>query len=85
MDRRRGRAPHRTQAHVALGERAAIATGERTIVTEEEITIDFRTGTIRCRDEAFRFPALGPVPQALVVAGGIENLVKGRLGLAEQA
>ncbi len=44
--------------------------------------IDYRNGVIRFRGETFAFPALGSVPQSLVVAGGIENLVARKLGLA---
>jgi homoaconitate hydratase len=61
-----------------------IAAGEKTIIPEEpgdEVVVDFTTGTLRWRGETFRFPALGPVPQSLVVAGGVENLVRQRLGL----
>ncbi len=34
------------------------------------------------RGEKFAFPALGSVPQSLVIAGGVENLVAAKLGLA---
>jgi hypothetical protein len=33
------------------------------------------------RSERFTFPQLGDVPQSLVVAGGVENVVRARLGL----
>jgi len=33
------------------------------------------------RGEPFHFPPLGTVPQSLVIAGGVENLVSKRLGL----
>jgi hypothetical protein len=46
------------------------------------VAIDFTTSTLAYRGEAFAFPALGSVPQSLVVAGGTENLVRRRLGLA---
>jgi len=58
-----------------------IAAGERTIIPGEEIAIDFTTGTLLFRGEGFTFPALGSVPQSLVVAGGVENVVRRRLGL----
>jgi hypothetical protein len=45
------------------------------------VAIDFTTGTISCLDEKFRFPAMGTVPQSLVVAGGVEKLVARKLGL----
>jgi homoaconitate hydratase len=59
-----------------LGEH--VARDERTIIPGDEIEIDFRAGTIRWRGESFHFPPLGSVPQALVVAGGIENQVRSR-------
>jgi homoaconitate hydratase len=55
---------------------------EKTIVPGEEIDIDFTTSTITWRSEKFTFPALGSVPQSLVIAGGVENLVAKRLGAA---
>jgi homoaconitate hydratase len=59
-----------------------IAQRVRTILPGDEVEIDYRNGVIRYRGESFPFPALGSVPQSLVVAGGIENLVARRLGLA---
>ena len=59
-----------------------VASGERTIIPGDEMHIDFSTGTIRCLGEEFGFPALGRVAQSLVVAGGVENVVRQRLGLA---
>jgi homoaconitate hydratase len=58
------------------------APGERTIIPGDEMHIDFSTGTIQCLGEKFHFPALGRVAQSLVVAGGVENVVRQRLGLA---
>ena len=55
--------------------------GEKTIIPGDEIEIDFTSGTVIWRGEKFGFPALGSVPQSLVVAGGAENLVAKRLGL----
>jgi homoaconitate hydratase len=55
---------------------------ERTIIPGEEIEIDFSSGTIRSMQEEFPFPALGSVAQSLVIAGGVENVVRQRLGLA---
>jgi homoaconitate hydratase len=57
-------------------------TGERTIIPGDEMHIDFSTGAIQCLGEEFHFPALGRVAQSLVVAGGVENVVRQRLGLA---
>jgi homoaconitate hydratase len=53
--------------------------GDRTIIPGDEVRIDFTTGTITYRGDAFRFPPLGAVPQSLVIAGGVENLVVQRL------
>jgi len=57
-----------------------IAAKERTIIPGDEIDIDFTSSTIGWRGEKFSFPALGSVPQSLVIAGGVENLVAKRLG-----
>ena len=57
----------------------AIAAREKTIVSAEGIEIDFATSAILYCGETFSFPALGSVPQSLVVAGGIENLVAEKL------
>ncbi|HEX6503619.1 MAG TPA: homoaconitase [Terriglobales bacterium] len=59
-----------------------ISAKERTIIPGDEIDIDFTSGMISWRDEKFSFPALGSVPQSLVIAGGAENVVAKRLGLA---
>lgn len=54
---------------------------ERTIISVVPIKVDFATSTIYYDEEEFSFPALGSVPQSLVIAGGIENLVSKKLGL----
>jgi homoaconitate hydratase len=59
-----------------------IAAKEKTIIPGDEIEIDFTSGLIQWRGEKFAFPALGSVPQSLVIAKGVENLVAKRLGLA---
>ncbi|MHC4986617.1 MAG: 3-isopropylmalate dehydratase small subunit, partial [Planctomycetota bacterium] len=59
----------------------ASAGGEKTIIPGDEIEVDFANGTITYRTQAFRFPPLSQVPQALVVAGGVENQVRRQLGL----
>ncbi|MGD1147903.1 MAG: homoaconitase [Thermoanaerobaculaceae bacterium] len=51
----------------------------RTIIPGDEVTIDFTTSTLVYRERSFAFPALGSVPQSLVVAGGVENLVRRQL------
>ncbi len=57
----------------------AIAAGQPTIVPGDLVEVDFANGTIELRGAVYRFPALGSVPQSLVVAGGIEKLVQRRL------
>ncbi len=66
-----------------LGEQFAgeIAAKQKTIVPGEEVDIDFTSSTISWRREKFVFPALGSVPQSLVIAGGVENLVAKRLAV----
>jgi homoaconitate hydratase len=58
---------------------AGVAAGERTVMPGDEVAIDFTSSTLTYRGESFPFPALGSVPQSLVVAGGVENLVRRRL------
>jgi homoaconitate hydratase len=55
---------------------------EKTLIPGDEIDIDFTSSVITWRGERFPFPALGSVPQSLVIADGVENLVAKRLGLA---
>jgi homoaconitate hydratase len=59
-----------------------IAAKEKTIIPGDEVDIDFTSSTIDWRGEQFVFPALGSVPQSLVIAGGVEQLVAKRLGVA---
>jgi len=58
-----------------------IAARERTLIPGDEISVDFTSGQITWRGDKFPFPALGSVPQSLVIAEGVENLVAKRLGL----
>ena len=58
-----------------------IAAKEKTIIPGDDIAIDFTSSAIAWCGETFAFPALGSVPQSLVIAGGVENLVAKRLGL----
>ncbi|MDH3457162.1 MAG: aconitase family protein, partial [Gemmatimonadota bacterium] len=58
-----------------------IAEGQLTIILGDTVDVDFARSTLTLGQESFGFPALGSVPQALVVAGGIENQVRQRLGL----
>jgi len=59
----------------------AVQKQEKTVIPSDEIEVDFGASTIRYAGEEFTFPALGSVPQSLVVAGGIESLVSTKLGL----
>jgi len=58
-----------------------IDAGGKTIVPGDEVEVDFAAGTVTFRGVGFRFPPLGTVPQALVVAGGVENRVRKELGI----
>jgi homoaconitate hydratase len=60
---------------------AEIGAKEKTIIPGDEVAIDFTSSVISWRGERFAFPALGSVPQSLVIAEGVENLVARRLGL----
>ncbi len=59
-----------------------IAGGVLTIIPGDRIVVDFAGSMVTYRDESFPFPALGEVPQALVIAGGVEQLVRRKLGLS---
>ena len=58
-----------------------IAKGELTIIPGADMTVDFANGTISYDGTEYGFAALGSVPQSLVIAGGVENLVRRKLGL----
>jgi homoaconitate hydratase len=60
--------------------RDQVDAGAKTILGEE-ITVDFASGVITWNGTGFGFPTLGEVPQALVLAGGVENQVRNTLGL----
>ncbi len=60
---------------------AEIGRGDKTVIPGDEVEVDFASGTVTYRAQTFRFPALGGVPQSLVVAGGVENQVRSTLGL----
>ena len=61
------------------------ASKEKTIIPGDEIDIDFTSGVIAWAGRNFLFPPLGSVPQSLVIAQGVENLVAKRLGLGLEA
>ena len=52
-----------------------------TVIPGDRLSVDFARGTVTLGGEVFTFAPLGAVPQALVVAGGIENQVRARLGV----
>jgi homoaconitate hydratase len=66
-------------AHLRQQFENAIAAKQKTIVSGDGIEVDFASSTILYCGETFPFPALGSVPQSLVVAGGIEKLVAQKL------
>ncbi len=57
--------------------------GGKTLIPGDDVLIDFRSGAVTYRGDKFHFPPLGAVPQSLVVAGGVENLVAQKLGLRD--
>jgi len=54
---------------------------DKSVIPGDEIEVDFTSGKLTYRGTAYVFPAMGSVPQGLVIAGGVENLVAKRLGL----
>ena len=56
---------------------------EKSFIPGDEIEVDFTSGTVTYRGSKYTFPAMGSVPQGLVVAGGVENLVAKRLGISK--
>lgn len=50
-----------------------------TLRTTLHAKVDFRVGKITVGTTQFPFPPLGPSAQALVIAGGLEELVRGKL------
>lgn len=63
---------------------AEIAAKEKTIISDEKIEVDFSSGAVIWRHETYPFPLLGAVPQSLVVAGGVENVIAKKLGLDQK-
>ncbi|MFQ5741461.1 MAG: homoaconitase [Acidobacteriota bacterium] len=57
----------------------AIRAGQKTLIPGHPIEVDFRSGTITCMSQTYSFPPLSRLPQSLVVAGGVENLIRRRL------
>jgi len=59
--------------------RERLTAKEKTIIPGDEIDIDFTASTVTWDSDVFHFPALGRVPQSLVIAGGVERLVARKL------
>jgi homoaconitate hydratase len=59
-----------------------VAAKEKTIIPGGNVDIDFTESKLAWNGELFPFPPLGTVPQSLVIAGGAENVVAKKLGLA---
>jgi len=67
-----------------LVERLKKDTGDtKSWIPGDEIAVDFTHSVITWRGDAFHFPALSSVPQSLVIAGGVENLVRKKLTIAD--
>lgn len=64
---------------------AEIEQKERTIIPGEKLAIDFVSGSAIWLGKIFSFAPLGAVPQALVVAGGAENVIARKLALRAKA
>ena len=62
---------------------AQLKAGDKTVMPGDEVEVDFTSGLITYRGDEFHFPPLGSVPQSLVVARGVENLVARKLGLKD--
>jgi homoaconitate hydratase len=60
---------------------AQLRAGDKTIMPGDELEVDFTSSLITYHGDKFHFPPLGSVPQSLVVARGVENLVAKKLGL----
>jgi homoaconitate hydratase len=59
--------------------RERLTAKEKTIIPGQEIEVDFTASTLTWGGDVFHFPALGSVPQSLVIAGGVEKLVASRI------
>ena len=63
----------------------AVARQEKTIIPGDVIEVNFATSTIQYDGQEFAFPALSSVPQSLVIARGVENLVSRKLRIQATA
>ena len=64
--------------------RSDIEGGALTVIPGDDIELDFGERRVMYRGKTFRFPALGSLTQSLVTAGGIESLVRRKLGIAPE-
>ncbi len=53
---------------------------EKTIPTGDDVVVDFEASRVVINGKKWPFPPLGDVPQELIMAGGLEAMVKTRLG-----
>jgi homoaconitate hydratase len=65
--------------------RTLASSGEKSFVPGDELEVDFVSGTVTYSGAKYPFAALGSVPQGLVVAGGVENVVAKKLGLKNES
>ena len=56
-----------------------VQSGERTIVADTPLSIDFSTSQLSFDGTRYAFAPLGAVPQELIIAGGAEQLLKRRI------
>ncbi|HEX6560109.1 MAG TPA: aconitase family protein, partial [Longimicrobiales bacterium] len=63
---------------------AAILDDQPSILPGESCRIDFTNASVHFAGKSYPFQPLGNVPQSLVVAGGVENLVRARLSAQTQ-
>ena len=68
-------------SHLRETTKSRVDAGELTVATDRPIEVDFARGRVEFDGRSFRFPSLGEVPQALVAAGGIENMIRRDLRL----
>ena len=66
-------------AAVRAAHREEAASGARTIPAGE-VTVDFPTSTARWNDASYPVSPLGPTAQELILSGGLEALVRRRIG-----
>jgi homoaconitate hydratase len=63
-------------SHLRESMQVRVTQGELTLLAQGPIEVDFARSEIHFDGRAFVFPALGEVPQSLVVAGGTESMIR---------